>query len=204
MRHFKFLTLVVITILGFNSCSDDDESTSLLTVESEQVSNLFAPQTLDVTVTPPVASGDFVKFDFSTGRTTTSDTDWDIALRGTTILVNGGDSSGIAEEPIRTGNAAAYIVDDTFANVIAVTESSFIQDSTDGLALPTGSGNGWYNYNPAINAIQPIAGKVIVFRTADDRYAKIEILSYYKDAPSEITTDIAANDARYYTFNYVL
>lgn len=203
MRTFKILTVVAIAISGLTSCSNDDDTTPLLEVASEQVINLHAPQTLDVTQNPPVALGDFVKFDFSTGAITTSETDWDIAFRGTTILVNGGTSSGIAEEPTRTGNAGAYIVDNTFADVSSVIETSFLQDSTTGLAITSGSGNGWYNYNPALNAIQPIAGKVIVFRTADNRYAKVEILSYYKDSPTTITPDIAANDSRYYTFNYV-
>ena len=203
MRTFKILTVVAIAILGLTSCSNDDDATPLLEVVSEQVVNLHAPQTLDVTQNPPVASGDFVKFDFSTGTTTTSETDWDIAFRGTTILVNGGASSGIAEEPARTGNAGAYIVDNTFANVTSVTATSFLQDSTTGLAIATGSGNGWYNYNPALNAIQPTAGKVIVLRTADNKFVKVEILSYYKDSPTTITPDIAANDSRYYTFNYV-
>ena len=203
MRTFKTLTLVAIAILGFTSCSDDDDTPQILAVEAEQFVNLYAPQTSDFTTNPPTTTGDFVKFDFSTGTTTTSETDWDIAFRGTTILVNGRTSSGIAEEPTRTGNAGAYIVDNTFANVSSVIETSFLQDSTTGLAITTGSGNGWYNYNPALNAIQPIVGKVIVFKTADNRYAKVEILSYYKDSPTTITPDIAANDSRYYTFNYV-
>jgi hypothetical protein len=177
MRTFKTLTLVAIAILGFTSCSDDDDTPQILAVEAEQFVNLYAPQTSDFTTNPPTTTGDFVKFDFSTGTTTTSETDWDIAFRGTTILVNGRTSSGIAEEPTRTGNAGAYIVDNTFANVSSVIETSFLQDSTTGLAITTGSGNGWYNYNPALNAIQPIAGKVIVFRTADNRYAKVEIIT---------------------------
>ncbi len=201
MRFFKTTTAITVTILVF-SCSNED-STPLLEVASEQVVNLHAPQELDVTVSPPVASGDFVKFDFSLGEVTTSDTDWDIAFRGTTILVNGGISSGITEEPTRTGNAGAYIVDTIFENVMSVTEISFLQDSETGLAITTGSGNGWYTYNPILNVIQPIPGKVIVFRTADNKYAKVEILSYYKDSPSMITLGVTENDSRYYTFNYV-
>ena len=54
------------------------------------------------------------------------------------------------------------------------------------------------NYNFMNNQISPIAGKIIVIRTADNFYAKIEILSYYKDLdPSN-----PAN-GRHYTFNYV-
>ena len=206
MRTFRTLTLVGIVILGFTSCSKDDDAPQLLEVEAELFTNLYAPQTTDFTTNPPTTSGDFVKFHFSTGTTTTSDTDWDIAFRGTTILVNGGSSSGIAEEPTRTGNAGAYILTDVFNDVNTITESSFEQDSSTGLAITTGSGNGWYNYdgsNPSAPKIEPIPGKVIVFRTADNKYAKVEILSYYKDNPDVITEEIAQNDARYYSFNYV-
>jgi hypothetical protein len=206
MNTFKTLTVVAMVILGLTSCSNDDDTTPLLEIASEQVINLHAPQTTDFSTNPPTTSGNFVKFDFSTGTITTSETDWDIAFRGTTILVNGGASSGIAEEPTRTGNAGAYIVDNTFANVTSVTETSFLQDSTTGLAITTGSGNGWYTYdgsNPSAPKITPTPGKVIIFRTADNKYAKVEILSYYKDSPTIVTPDIAANDSRYYTFNYV-
>jgi hypothetical protein len=197
MRITKNLIYATIAVLGLISCKDDDEIT-LLAVESNQEINLHAPQTSDYTTNPPSISGDFVKFDFSTGAITTSDTDWDIAFRGTTIAVNGGTETGSLNEPERNGNSGAYIVSDVFANVTSVTESLFTKDSSSGFAIPTGSGNGWYDYNYMNNQITPIAGKVLVIRTADDFYAKVEILSYYKDLdPSN-----PAN-ARYYTFNYI-
>ena len=172
----KTITLVAIALLGFTSCSNDDDATPLLAVESETVSNLYAPQT--GCQGQPIG-GEFTKFDFSTATTTTSDTDWDIAFRGTTIIVNGGESQGTTDEPSRTGNAAAYIASNTFADVTSVDENVFVQDSQSALAIPTGSDNGWYNYNSATFTITPLAGKILVFRTADNKYAKIEILSYY-------------------------
>jgi hypothetical protein len=45
------------------------------------------------------------------------------------------------------------------------------------------------------NIISPIPGKVLVIRTRDGRYAKVEILSYYENQ------DTAAS-GRFYTFNY--
>ena len=75
--------------------------------------------------------------------------------------------------------------------------STFAQDAAATYAIPTGSGNGWYNYSNTI--ISPIAGKVFVVKTHDGKYAKFEILSYYKDAPA---TPDATSVGRYYTFNY--
>ena len=98
MKTINFLTLVALFI-SFNSCSDDD-SVPLLEVESETISNLHAPQSGGQG--QPV-SGVFTKFNFATGQTTTSDTDWDIAFRGTSIIVNGGNTLGTTDEPNRTG-----------------------------------------------------------------------------------------------------
>ena len=204
MKKQVLLTLGLIGALTFTACSKDDTNPPENTQnQSIQYSNLHAPQDTDYTQNPPAASGPFVKFDFSTGAITTSETDWDIAFRGTSILVNGGSSSGIVDAPDRNANAGAYIVDGIFDEISSINTSAFAQDGPDGLAIPTGSGNGWYTYDGSQLTIRPIPGKVIVLRTADDKYAKVEILSYYKDAPEVITDQIALNDLRYYTFNYV-
>ena len=198
MKTIKFLMLLSL-VLTFNSCSDDD-GPQVQEVESRTVSNLFAPQTGGQG--DPV-SGEFTKFDFESGSITTSGNEWDIAFRGTAIIVNGGESLGTTDEPQRTGDAAAYIATGTFSNIATVNPSEFNQDSSTGYAIPSGSGNGWYSYNFMANTIDPIPGRILVFKTRNGRYAKVEILSYYKDAPAEITPEIAANDLRYYTFNYV-
>lgn len=200
MKTIKLLTLLTIFI-GYTSCtSDNNDSTIILQVETDSFSNLYAPQEggYDQMGNPLPVTGEFTKFDFSTGDTTTSSTDWDIAFRGTTIIINGGVSFGATDEPDRTGNAAAYMENDTMANVTAVDTQLLQQDSATGYVL-----SNWYDYNPVNHIITPTAGKILVIRTRDGKYAKVELLSYYKDNPAEITTEIATNDARYYTFNYV-
>ena len=198
MNTIKFLTLAVLFI-GFTSCSsDDDIGTQLLEVESELVSNLQATQSADYTTTPPTITGDYIKFSFETGTTTTGD-DWDIAFRGSTIIVNGGEATA-TDQPSRTGNGGAYIATGTLASVTSVDATLFTSDSsTSGLAIPTGSGNGWYNYNPTTHVISPIAGKIIVVKTNDGKYAKVEILSYYENGePNE-----ELSNSQFYTFNYM-
>ncbi|WP_084273506.1 IPT/TIG domain-containing protein [Maribacter antarcticus] len=160
--------------------------------------NIFAPQTGGQG--QPIG-GPFAKFSFETGAVTDSDTEWDIAFRGTTIAVNGGALTGTSEEPERNGNAAAGIVDGIFTEVLSTEGISFIQDADAAFAIPTGSDNGWYNYNFMTNLVTPIPGKILVFRTHDDKVAKVEILSYYQDAPAN--PDAFASPSRYYTFNYV-
>lgn len=166
----------------------------------EAMSNLEAPQTGGQG--QPVG-GPFAKFSFETGQVADSETDWDIAFRGLTIVVNGGAETGTSDEPARNGNAGIAIESGTFADVNSADGLTFVQDADGTLAVPSGSDNGWYNYNPATFTVTPVPGRILVVRTHDGKYAKIEILSYYKDAPTEITPTIAMNDFRYYTFNYV-
>ncbi|SDS00130.1 HmuY protein [Gillisia sp. Hel1_33_143] len=198
MKTLQTVTLAVLFI-GFTSCSSDNDNTPVSDpVQAEQVSNLFAPQTGGQG--QPVG-GEFTKFDFETGMQTTSDTDWDIAFRGTTIAVNGGTVTGTDDEPARNGDAGATIVTGTFASVTTAEGLTFAQDADASFAIPTGSDNGWYNYNPQVNIITPIPGKILVFKTTAGNYAKVEILSYYENAPAN--PDPQTDAGRYYTFNYV-
>lgn len=198
MKTIKLLLLAIF--IGFSSCSNDDnDDTPLLQIESELVTNLHAPQVggIDQMGNPVPISGEFTKLDFSTGTTTASDTDWDIAFRGTSIIVNGGVSMGTTDEAERTGNAAAYLATGTMASVVSVDTSSLEQDSVNGYVL-----SNWYTYaGPPTHLISATAGKILVIRTRGGKYAKIEILSYYKDAPDN--PDAFMDEERYYTFNYV-
>lgn len=196
MKTNFFKLSILALVVAFSSCSSDD-SNNTVALETKTVSNLSAPQTGGQG--QPVG-GAFTKFSFSQNTVVTDDS-WDIAFRGTTIIVNGGSQIGINDEPTRTGVGAVSIVTSTLANVTAFPlASTFTQDGTATYAIPTGSGNGWYSYDQATNIISPIAGKVFVVKTHDGKYAKFEILSYYKDAP-------AAPDAtslpRYFTFKFV-
>ena len=193
LKTFAIATLFI----GLTSCSNDDDNTPRLDlpVKSEQVANLSAPQTGGQG--QPIG-GEFTRFDFETGMQTTSDTDWDIAFRGTTIAINGGTVTGTADEPTRNGNAGATIVSGTFVSVTTADGLVFTQDVDASFAIPTGSDNGWYNYNFQTNVISPIPGKILVFRTRDGKYAKLEILSYYLNQDSS-----NPDGGRHYTFNYV-
>jgi hypothetical protein len=120
-------------------------------------------------------------------------TKWDIAFRSTTIIINGGTSG--------PGQGAAQIVTGLFSDVTTAPEGGYIPDNAPSIyAIPLGSNNGWYSYNAATNVISPIPGRVIVVKTAEGKYAKVEILSYYLNAPA---TPAGTDKARLYTFRYV-
>lgn len=198
-KSIFFKSVLVVSIVSlFASCSNDDDNTSTpATLETKTFSNLYAPQTGGQGQS---VGGAFTKFSFSQNATVTDDS-WDIAFRGTTIVVNGGTAIGITDEPTRTGSGAISIVSNTLSAVTTIpSASTFTQDGTSTYAIPTGSGNGWYNYNSTNNLITPIAGKIFVVKTHDGKYAKMEIISYYKDAP---TNPDATALSRYFTFKYV-
>jgi len=188
---------LALFVMGLGSCQKD-ESVSLEPTLSLSVENLFAPQ--EGGQGQPI-SGAFTKFNFETGSTTTSDTQWDIAFRGTTIIVNGGVSLGNEDEPERTGNAGAYLTTGALSEITTVELPLIKGDGPEETAIPAGSGNSWYTYNPTTHLITPTPGKVIVIQTHDGRFAKMEILSYYKDAPAQ--PDPFTTPSKYYTFNYV-
>tara|TARA_B100001939_G_C16919381_1_gene608550 strand:+ start:115 stop:738 length:624 start_codon:yes stop_codon:yes gene_type:complete len=196
MKTIKLFILYLV-LINFHNC--DDDGPVLLDTVSITVEDLHAPQ--EGGQGQPI-SGLFAKFDFESGLQTESDSEWDVAFRGTTIIVNGGTSLGSADEPERTGDAGVYIFDGTMAEMTAVETSLIIQDSADGYAITSGSGNGWYTYAGAPTyLISPTPGKILVFRTRDGKYAKMEILSYYLGAPEN--PDAFSDPSRYYTFNYV-
>ncbi|GAA5522077.1 HmuY family protein [Aliifodinibius salicampi] len=129
-------------------------------------------------------------------------TEWDIAFSRTTIYTNSG-SSG-------PGDGGAIVLDQSFeATAMAPSEGYVIDTSSTNLAIPTGSDNGWYHYNPSTHIVTPIEGKTIVIRTAGGtQYAKINILSYYKGNPDLSGDEFNNNPDNYpsghYTFEYAI
>ena len=114
MKTIKLLVLSIMLISFFN-CEDDEPN--LQDIQSVSIEDLYAPQ--EGGQGQPI-SGTFVRFDFETGLQTESETEWDVAFRGTSIIVNGGTSLGTTDEPERTGDAGVYIFDGTMAEMVAV------------------------------------------------------------------------------------
>ena len=158
-----------------------------------------------------VCTGPFTKFSFSEGGEVQGD-NWDIAFRNSKIIVNGGADSDTSQ-PSRTGNAAAYRIDGLMDQITSVNLALLKQDGDNAgmfgtTAIIDDQGQvfppaveplGWSLYNndiPQAPILEPLAGKIFVFRTHDNKYAKVEILNFY-DNP--MTNPYGG----YYTFNYV-
>lgn len=202
-KFFTFNTLFIavsfFTVSFLASCSKSEEVAPVPLV-AQTVSNLTADL---VNIDPNTGrtfggTNRFTLFSFKENKiianSDSATNKWDVGFRGTTIIVNGG--------AIRTGQGGAYIFTGLFDELKEIpTNATFAQDnSPTSLAIPTSSGMGWYNYNPMTMILTPIPGRVLVIRTGDGKFAKMEILSYYKDAPAVITL---ATPQRHYTFRYI-
>lgn len=195
-RHSFLLSLLtVFGLLLFSSCSDSGTGTEEPEVESNTIENLDALG----------ENGQYTFFSLRTGepvsQADSASTDWDIAFNGTTILTNSGVSG--------PGAGGAIILDSSFSGVTLAPSEGYNTDTNESLAIPNGSGNGWYNYNFTTHKITPLPDKTIVIRTADgNHYAKLQIISYYKDNPDlsseEYQNNSEAYPSRYYTFDYVI
>lgn len=200
MRTYHFMLAICLSATFF-ACKKDDNPVVVQPLTATVVKNLAADPTTGVdpqTGQPIGTTGKFKLFSFKdnnqVANTDSTTNKWDIGFRGTTIIVNGG--------PIRSGQGGAYVHTGTFDELTTLpTSATFAQDqSASQLAITTGSGKGWYNYNQATNIVSPIPGKVLVIRTGDSKYAKVEILSYYENAPA---TPDQNSKQRYYTFRYL-
>ncbi|MEO2084457.1 MAG: HmuY family protein [Marinoscillum sp.] len=186
----KLKLVLFVCIFFILSCDDDND---LMSIEAMIVTNLYAPEFIGNG--PNQQSANFIKFSFK-DQTTTEGDNWDIAFRGTKILVNGG-FPGSNYEPARTGLAAGYITIGNYGGIKSVNENLLNQDSETQKAIPSTNG-GWYEINN--NAILPYSDKTLVFKTHNSRYAKVKIVSFYKDAPENINP--FSSKLEYYTFSY--
>ena len=196
----KLNLLLSVLILFFTSCEKSSNNDIIIDEDVITFVELNASQ-YDVNILDSLVTGKFEKFSFSEGDTVNHD-NWDVAFSGTTIIVNGGDRYSV-NQPERTGNAAVYIATGVMSDIRTVDLSKLEQDNTSGPAIVDDlgiSGNGWASYDMSTHIISPIAGRILVFRTHDNKYAKMEILYFY-DSPDPQPSE--GDYGGFYTFNYV-
>jgi hypothetical protein len=213
----KFVLSALIVLILFPSCQKekgcidpiainynidaevDDGSCVYNTIITGTITELDAQGTviMNPPPSPPTVTGDYTKFSFAEGGIVEGE-NWDVAFRSTSIIVNGGMASD-SSQLSRTGNAAVYLIDGTMTEISSVDEGLLTQDAATSTAIIDDFGQmqmGWCVYDHATNIISPIAGKILVFRTHDNKYAKVEILNFYDAAMTNIY-------GGFYTFNYV-
>lgn len=208
MKKVIFSTLALAVL--FTACKKDktitpaDPNAFGVTVSGKIVSvkNLPADTIVGLVSGQPVGVGKYAFFNLRNNtwvpNSDSATTNWDLAFSGSTIRINGGTSG--------TGAGGAFVWVGAFDNLVTVpADSVFKTDNYPSYAITKGSGKGWYTYDGATNLLTPVPGRVLVIKTADGKYAKVEILNYYRGGvtPSASATDeIKTTEQRYYTFRY--
>jgi len=198
-----FSLLLILSSLLF-SCTKN-ETTIAEPVTAITVSNLPADTVLGLNPTTgmPYSAGKYTFFSLERNtivpNTDSATTKWDLAFAGTKILINGG-TSGI-------GTGGAYIFTGLFDAVKTISNDSvFKTDNAPAtFAITYGSGKGWYVYDQLTSIVTPLAGRVLVIKTATGKYAKLEIINYYKGGvtlPTTASESDKLSKQRYYTFRY--
>ncbi len=165
------------------------------------VYNLYAPGLGDG-YRPEQKGGPFVKFDLEKNEISESETDWDIAFRWSTIIVNGGEKTGLQDEPKRTAQVAAYIKQAPFEQVHTLEADLLCQDKKGSLAIIDDviMKNGLWSYNMTEHYVLPIPGRVMIVKARSGKVFKIQMKSFYKGSPK--TPKKGDPTHSYYTFRY--
>ena len=201
-------TIQSIVLLGILSASivacTKSDNTTVLPVTAVTVKDIPADTVVGLSAQGiPITNGKYTFYSLEKNavvpNSDSASTKWDIAFMATKIITNGGTSG--------SGLGGAFVYTGLFDALTTVpTDSVFKTDNApSSYAITYGSGKGWYNYDGLTNIVTPLAGRVLVIRTASGKYAKMEITSYYKGG---VTLPATASDAdkltkqRYYTFRY--
>jgi hypothetical protein len=203
-----FIAMAMIGSVSFLVSCEGNDVTAPVVLGTKTVNDLQADTILGIYTSGPATgqpygSGKFTFYSLERNEVVpnsdSATNKWDLGFRGTTVITNSG-SSG-------PGNGGAYMYVGTFAEVSQVSaDSTFrVDNGSSSLAIRSGSGNGWYSYNGATQIVTPIPGRVFLVRTATGKYAKVEILNYYKGGvtlPATATDEEKLKKQRYYTFRF--
>jgi hypothetical protein len=202
-KNAQSIALLVLLITSIIACSKST-TTTVMPVTAVTVKDIPADTVVGLSAQGiPITNGKYTFYSLEKNaivpNTDSATTKWDIAFLATRIITNGGTSG--------TGLGGAYIQTGLFDDLKTISADSVFKtdNAPTSYAITSGSGKGWYTYDGLNNLITPLAGRVLVIRTASGKYAKMEITSYYKGG---VTLPASASDAdklnkqRYYTFRF--
>ncbi|MES2429876.1 MAG: HmuY family protein [Bacteroidota bacterium] len=160
MKRIVLNSLAILSVIAviFSSCDKDAPAVTVFS-KTDSVVVYFSP----------TASYTFFRFKDSTvvANSDSATANWDFGLKFTTFILN--------SHAYGPGNAGAILQNSIYSSVTAAPATGYAYDTTTSQkAIKDGS---WYNYNPSTHAFTPKAGQTFIFRTADDHYVKMELLS---------------------------
>jgi hypothetical protein len=190
MNYLKYFLALGLLMIGLHSCNNNSTNNT----PSSPTTHVVLIK--DLAANPADApTGHFAFFRFKDSTVVpladSATTNWDIAFNGTSIIINCG-----TRGPGAGGAIVQKSVD--FNSITQAPATGYVVESSTASAIP---GDTWYSYDGTTHLISSIPGVVIIVRTADGKYAKMQILNYYKGAPTPI--DPVNDISRYYEFKYV-
>ncbi|HMP94278.1 MAG TPA: HmuY family protein [Phnomibacter sp.] len=204
MNISKVALTACVAVVAFTACTKDKTKVEQ-PLEVTTVTNLPADTTTGFSSTGrPIGNNAYTYYSLRekkiiTGADTLTNK-WDIAFKQFYIKVNGGTSS-------TGGNAAAAVVTSTFEDykTMALPDNELLQDNGATFAINPMPGT-WYTYNSTTFLALPVPGRIFVIRTADGRFAKMEITSFYRNGvtpPATATPVEKALAQFFYQFRFV-
>lgn len=202
----KHIYILMAAIAVMSSCTKKEIKPELQDSKSTVIKDLPG----DVGNT--VGSGnEFTPFYFSlkTGAkvdpSKVKSSEWDIAFTkeyNSLLVANNGSVAGTPGYG-GTGTGSFLIVEKPYDQVTqAPSEAEFASKSISGFGWDSGNGIGWFFYDLKTHIAVPVKNRTFVLRTAEGKYAKLEMVSMYKGAPATVS-DLNW-PAPYFTFRYYL
>lgn len=201
-NYIKTLSIALAAVLMISSCTKDEVKPQLQDGKSTVVNDL--PGDVGKTV-----STGFKTFYFSFATNAKVDStqkltsQWDIAFAkeyNSYVSINNATndaSFGFGG----TGKGGMIAANKAYDQVTqAPSDDDFNKSAITAAGWDSGNGNGWYFYDLKTHFAIPVKNRTYVLRTADGKYAKLEMVSMYKGAPA-VVTDLNW-PAPYFTFRY--
>jgi len=205
--YSKAIVACLVMLLA-SSCSKEDNKPDSTDRLSTVITDLVGDTTASMSEGGS-ASFQNLYFNFSThSAVTISDADkattkWDLAFTGpynSEVYVNYG---GYQYNPGYggPGQGAVIQIDKPYDQVTtAPSAAEFSASAVTKIGWDSGNGNGWFFYSLDNHISVPVKNRTFVLRTADGKYAKLELLNVYKGNPA-VVTDLYW-PAPYLTFRY--
>jgi hypothetical protein len=158
----QVMVFCVLLMAGLISCKKNDNNPTPPVTKTDSIQVAF----------DPAGPNTFFSFknDAVVSNADSATTKWDFGVRNVNFIINS-HASG-------PGNAGVITQPGVYDSYTQAAQSGYAYDTTSSqLAIDAGFTTGWYIYNLTTHSFSPKAGQFFVIRTADNHYAKMEILS---------------------------
>ncbi|MDN5288813.1 MAG: HmuY protein [Mucilaginibacter sp.] len=201
-NKLKPFFIMMLAILLASSCTKDQVTPQLQDGKSTVVNDL--PGDVGKTISSGFKTFYFsfttnAKVDSSQKKTSLWDISFSREYNSYVTINNGTNEASLGFGG--TGKGSMVVVNKAYDQVTeAPSDDVFTATAITTAGWDSGSGNGWYFYDLKTHLAIPVKNRTYVLRTADGKYAKLEMISMYKGAPS-VVTDLNW-PAPYFTFRY--